>query len=215
MGVERGDDVLGARSEQQLVVRQRIGALVAGRVDRHTGMALLGERQRHIGLGQDAVDRRFGSGAVGHAEQRHHGRCLVGRRHVARHGLDRDVEHGEGNSPVEPGGDVGGPADFGVVVGQHLFDVIAELVIQRRVELQALDRREAPEHLAQGRILLGGRIQSQLNVERSRGRDVRGASADRIGAAGEEEAAGRGTHADGQDGDDADDGLAPGGGAGG
>ncbi len=93
--------------------------------------------------------------------------------------------------------------------------MIAELAVERCVEVQAVDGREAPEHLAQGRILLVGRIQSQLDVERGRGGDVRGTSADRIGSAGDEEAAGGGTHADRQDGDDADDGLAPGGGAGG
>ena len=159
MGIERGGDRIGIRADDELVIGQgvRPGLAALDAANGDAGVLGLGEGRPGIaGLGQDAPDAGLGGGGIGHTEQHdrrrdlRHGHRIGGQLHGGRGHLghrDRDVT-------VEPGRDVIGPADADPFGRQHLVDPLDHLRVEGLVEIDALDRREASEQLAQGGVLL-------------------------------------------------------------
>ena len=136
-----------------------------------------------------------------------HGHRIGGQLHGGRGHLghrDRDVT-------VEPGRDVIGPADADPFGRQHLVDPLDHLRVEGLVEIDALDRREASEQLAQGCVLLRRRLEPHLDEERRVGGNVGSAGANGSRTRVQQEASGRDADRDGKDAHGADDGDSPGG----
>ena len=101
--------------------------------------------------------------------------------------------------PSNQGIDVVGPADAGALGGEHLVDPLHHLRVEGLSEVDALDRRESPEQLAQRRVLIGRWLEPQLDVEGRVGGDVGGAGANGSRARVQQEASGCEADPDGED----------------
>ena len=69
------------------------------------------------------------------------------------HRLEREVGDRHRHVAVEPRRDVGCPADPGALGEQHFVELLGHLRVQRPVEVDALDRREVSQDLAERRVL--------------------------------------------------------------
>ena len=114
------------------------------------------------------------------------------------------------SATVEPGGDVLRPADVCPLSRDRLVEVLGHLVDERAFEVEALDRREVSQELAERGILRAGWLDADLGVERRRGRHVARRRSERRRARVEEEAAQGDADAEGQRPNDGDRGDAPG-----
>ena len=158
--VEGGGDRCGVGTDEQRVVGERIRTLLVGDfVDRHA--AVLADtclEAMRLGLLGQSVQGGLCRRAVGDPDDHDHARHgRLGHR-VGRLGqlVDRQVGDAERHASVEPRRDVLAPAEVDLRRRhQLLVDELAELVVQRPIEVDALDRREASQELTEGGVLLG------------------------------------------------------------
>ena len=158
------------RANEQLVVGERIRARPVDDLDRDAAVLLLGERACRLGLGEEPVDRGLcGRRSVTPTSTITGRAAAMDRSGRASASIGSSVT-ADGDVPVEPRRDVLGQLRSTPLVAEHLVDDLDELVVERLIEVDALDRRESSEQLTQGGVLLRRRLDAQLDVERRIGR---------------------------------------------